>query len=143
MRFSLTICVVISAIFIIFPSELLGLFTNDKSIIEKSVPFLTIVSFTMFPRAINNVVGLGIQGMGDTKWMLYGQILGTITMVGLTYVLIFVADFGILGLFITFLIDESIRCIINVLRFWKGREFFFLKPFEKIITNNAGAKEGV
>ncbi|MNP54846.1 MATE family multidrug exporter [compost metagenome] len=143
MAYSLAVCILISVIFTLFPNELLSVFTNDKSIIEQTAPFLLIVSITMFPRAVNNVVGLSIQGMGDTKWMLYGQIFGTIIMVGLSYVLIFVAGFGIYGLFITFLIDECIRALINIFRFWKGREFFFMKSFEKIITKQTNVEEAV
>lgn len=143
MGYSLAVCVLVSVVFILFPNELLGIFTNDTSIIEKTVPYLLLVSITMFPRAINNVVGLSIQGMGDTKWMLYGQIFGTIIMVGLSYVLIFVADYGIYGLFITFLLDEAIRAVINILRFWRGREFFFLRPFERIISSKSSVEEAV
>lgn len=143
MGYSLAVCAAIAVLFILFPNELLGVFTNDKSIIEQTVPFLLIVSITMFPRAVNNVVGLSIQGMGDTKWMLYGQILGIALLVSLAYLLMFVADLGIYGLFIAFLIDESIRGIINILRFWKGREFFFLQPHKKIIAKNVNMEEAL
>jgi len=70
--------------------------------------------------------------MGDTRWMLYGQILGTVLVITLSYVLIFIANLGLWGIFITLLVDETVRGFINLLRFWKGREFFFLKPFEKV-----------
>ncbi|MDR1840218.1 MAG: MATE family efflux transporter, partial [Treponema sp.] len=69
----------------------------------------------------------------DTKWMLYGQMLGTVLVITLSYALIFTAKLGLWGIFITLLVDETVRGIINLLRFLKGREFFFLKPFEKII----------
>jgi len=93
------------------------------------------VCITMFPRSINNVIGLGIRGMGDTRWMLYGQILGTVLVITLSYVLIFIANLGLWGIFITLLVDETVRGFINLLRFWKGREFFFLKPFENVVSN--------
>ena len=86
----------------------------------------------MFPRAVNNVIGLGIRGMGDTKWMLYGQVFGTTLAIALSYIFIFILNMGLMGIFIMFLIDETVRSIVNILRFWKGREFFFLKPFEKL-----------
>lgn len=141
MRYALAVSVVISVTYLLIPSQLLGIFTNDKSVITEAVPYLMIASFTMYPRAVNNVIGLGIQGMGDTRWMLYGQILGTITMVGLSYILIFVAGLGMTGLFVTFFIDEFVRSIINALRFWKGREFFFLKPFQRVDISDSNAKE--
>jgi len=67
-----------------------------------------------------------------TKWMLYGEIFGTVLAITLSYIFIFVLGFGLLGVFIMFLIDESLRGFINIMRFLKGREFFFLKPFKPI-----------
>ncbi len=130
LHFSLIICVVMAVLFLIFPKLILNFFTNDASLIEYVFPFLMFVSITIFPKSINNVIGLGIRGMGDTKWMLYGQMLGTVLVIILSYVLIFLAGFGLWGIFITLLIDETVRGIINFFRFWKGREFFLLKPFE-------------
>ena len=134
LRFSLVICAVIASLFLIFPKVVIGLFTDDLPLINYAASFLIVVSLTMFPQAINNVIGCGIRGMGDTQWMLYGQIFGTVLLITLSYLLIFTAGLGLLGIFITLLIDETVRGIINLLRFWKGREFFFLKPFEKIIV---------
>lgn len=129
MRISLTICTVISLSFIIFGNSLLKIFTDDNDMVVTCLKYIPIICITMFPRSINNVIGLGIQGMGDTKWMLYGQIIGTIFVVVVSYLLIFTFNFGLMGLFITFLLDETLRSIINLLRFWKGREFFHLKEY--------------
>ena len=134
LRFSLVICAFFAALFLLFSKGILRLFTNDLSLIGYAAPFLMFVSITVFPKSINNVIGLGIRGMGDTKWMLYGQIFGTVLVIILSYVLIFIVNLGLWGIFITLLVDETVRGIINLLRFWKGREFFFLKPFEKIIN---------
>ena len=132
LRVSLIICAVIAASFLIFPKGILRIFTNDTSLVNYAAIFLMISAGTMFPKAINNVIGLGIKGMGDTKWLLYTQIFGTIMLITLAYAFIFTAGMGLLGIFIAFLIDETIRGIINLLRFWKGREIFLLKAFKKI-----------
>jgi putative MATE family efflux protein len=133
--FSLIICAVFAVLFLIFSKGILRLFTNDISLIEYAAPFLMFVSITIFPKSINNVIGLGIRGTGDTKWMLYGQMFGTVLVITLSYLLIFPVGLGLWGIFAALLVDETIRGIVNLLRFWKGREFFFLKPFEKIIGN--------
>ena len=134
LRFSLAICILFAALFVIFPKGIIRLFTNDISLIEYAAAFFMVVSLTLFPQAVNNVIGRGIRGMGDTQWMLYSQIFGTVLVIILSYLLIFTAGLGLWGIFITLLVDETVRGIINLLRFWKGREFFFLKPFEKIIV---------
>ena len=135
MRIALTICIVIAFLFLAFKNSLLSLFTDDVGLVNSAAQYMLIICITMFPRSINNVIGLGIQGMGDTKWMLYGQIFGTTLVVVVSYILIFVAGLGMMGLFITFFIDELIRSIINILRFWKGREFFRLKPFAGVMDS--------
>ena len=132
--FALIFCIFFSFLFIILPKEILGIFTNDNDYINYAASFMIIVSITMFPKAINNVIGLGIRGMGDTKWMLYGQIIGTILVIILSYIFIFIVKMGLMGVFLTFLIDETLRGIINILRFLKGREFFLLKPFNNVIA---------
>jgi putative MATE family efflux protein len=134
LRFSLVICAFFAALFLILPQGIIRLFTDDRSLVEYAAAFFMVVALTLFPQAVNNVIGRGIRGMGDTQWMLYSQIFGTVLVITLSYLLIFTAGLGLWGIFITLLIDETVRGIINLLRFWKGREFFFLKPFEKIIV---------
>jgi putative MATE family efflux protein len=132
LRISLVICAVVAALYFAFPKALLRIFTNDLSLIDYAATFLLIIPFIMFPQAINNVIGRGIRGMGDTRWMLYSQIFGTCLVITLSYTLIFTAGLGLLGIFVTLLVDETVRGIVNLLRFWKGREVFFLKPYKKI-----------
>jgi putative MATE family efflux protein len=134
LRISLVICAVIAALYFAFPKLILRIFTNDMSLINYAASFLLVIPFIMFPQAVNNVIGRGIRGMGDTRWMLYSQIFGTCLVITLSYLLIFTAGLGLLGIFITLLVDETVRGIINLLRFWKGREVFFLKPFGKVIV---------
>ncbi|MCL2185739.1 MAG: MATE family efflux transporter [Treponema sp.] len=129
---ALIVCTVVAVIFCIFPKDILGLFTSDILLVNFASPFLIFVTLVMFPQAVNIVIGYGIRGTGDTRWMFYTQILGTILVITLSYILIFSAGLGLWGVFITFLADEFIRSIINLLRFWKGREVFFLKPFERV-----------
>lgn len=127
--FSLLVAVAIIVVFLTIPEQILGIFTDDSNFIAQTLGYLLIVSFTILPKTINNVIGLSIRGLGDAKWMLYSQIFGTVFVVTVSYLLVFVAGMGLMGVFVTFLIDESIRGIVNSLRFWKGREVFFLKPF--------------
>jgi len=130
LSFALIVCAVVAAVFCMFSKNILSLFTSDTVLVEFAAPFLVFVTLTMFPQAVNIVVGYGIRGTGDTKWMFYTQILGTILVASLSYILIFIAGLGLWGVIITFLADETIRSVINMLRFSKGREFFLMKPFK-------------
>lgn len=119
--FSLAVCVVIAAVFHTIPRPLLSLFTDDPEVLTISVPYLVFVSWILFPKAVNNVIGLCIRGMGDTRWMLYTQIFGTAFMILCGYVLILRSPLGLSGIFVTLLWDESIRSVLNLFRFLFSR----------------------
>jgi putative MATE family efflux protein len=114
---SLAVCAAVAAVFHAFPRQLLGLFTDDPTVVEVSVPYLKFVSWILFPKAVNNVIGLCIRGLGDTRWMLLTQIFGTCFMVLGGYYLILVSGLGLSGIFLTLLLDEALRGTANLIRF--------------------------
>lgn len=85
------------------------------------MPHLVFISRILFPKAVNNVIGLCIRGMGDTRWMLKTQVFGTVFMVSCGYWLILHQGLGLRGIFITLLADEALRGAANLLRFLRGR----------------------
>lgn len=103
----------------IFPRFTLGLFTTDKSVIEMSVIYIILVAANLFGKSGNIIIGSGIRGYGDTRWMLFTQTMGTFGVVGLAALFVFVFKLGMLGVFIAVLCDEALRAIINYIRFSK------------------------
>jgi putative MATE family efflux protein len=125
--FSVTFCFVFTVAFAVFPRQIISIFTPDVQLIEKAAPFLIITAFTMIPRAINIISGNGIRGYGDTMWMLVTQIFGIVFIISLSYVLMFPIGLGMYGLFIGMFSDETVRCIINTIRFYRGETSIFHK----------------
>ena len=101
----------------IFPRLTLSLFTTDKDVIEMSVIYIIMVAANLFGKSGNIIVGNGIRGYGDTKWMLFTQIMGTIGVVSLAALCVFVFKLGMLGVFIAVLCDEGLRAVINYIRY--------------------------
>ena len=101
----------------IFPRLTLNLFTTDKEVIEMSVIYIILVTANLFGKSGNIIIGNGIRGYGDTKWMFFTQALGTVRVVGLAFLCVFVFKLGMLGVFIAVLCDEAIRAVINFIRF--------------------------
>ena len=134
-RYAFLFCFVASAFFLSMPHSILGIFTSDEQIIRSSAPLLAIVAITIYPIAINVVIGNAIRGMKDTQWMFLTQIFGTLFTISVSALLIFVFDMGILGVFVTTFFDETVRACLNFVRFYRGREFFvkFLN-FRKFVT---------
>lgn len=121
LAFSIVVCVAVGILFYLIPRQLLQLFTDDAAILDISVPYLRFVVWILFPKAVNNVIGLSIRGMGDTRWMLYTQIFGTVFMITAGYLLILQTGFGLTGVFLTLLADEAIRSVANLIRFTRGK----------------------
>ncbi len=103
----------------IFPRLTLSLFTTDKAVIEMSVIYIILVAANLFGKSGNIIIGSGIRGYGDTKWMLITQILGTVGVICLSAFFVFVLKFGMLGVFVAVLLDEAVRAVINFIRFLK------------------------
>ena len=52
---------------LIFPTEMIGLYTDDNKLIEAALPTLNVISGTMFFFAIAQVLFSGVSGTGNTK----------------------------------------------------------------------------
>jgi len=116
---------------IIFPKELIGIFTTDSSIIETSSIFLLLISLNMYAKSANVIVGNGIKGYGDTRWMFCSQIFGTIFVLALASFFVYGLKLGMLGVYLAVIGDEIVRSIINSIRFLKIR--FFDRNYGKLI----------
>lgn len=113
---------------ITIPEQIIALFTNDSSIITTSSIYLLIIGINLFSKSANIIIGNGIRGSGNTKWMLYTQIFGTISIVGVAAFFVYVCKFGITGVFLAVLVDEAVRALINfwkylrIVKEWKGQD---------------------
>ena len=137
--YTLSFCVLFAMSFLVFPKQILSIFTPDLALIQKAAPFLMITAFTMMPRAMNIISGNGIRGYGDTIWMLATQIFGIVFIISLSYALMFPLGLGMYGLFIGMFSDETVRCVINTIRFYRGETSIFHKAFvpEKVMLDEA------
>ena len=114
------IAVLFLIVFLTIPEMILRIFTSDASIISSSVIFLVVAAVNFFPRSANIVLGSGIRGFGDTKWMMKTQVFGTVFVVALSLLFVLVLKLGILGVFLATVSDETARSLINYVRYRKG-----------------------
>ena len=111
------VCVLVSILFLMIPREILSLFTPDVHTLDTAVPYLMFICWILFPKTINNVMGPAIRAMGDTRWMLYTQIFGTVFTIAAGYWLILCSGLGLMGIFVTLLADEALRGFANLIYF--------------------------
>lgn len=114
---SAVIAIVTLVICSIFPRQILGLFTSDEQIIASCGVYLVMVCINLFGKSANIMIGSGIKGYGDTKWMLFTQIFGTIIIIASACLFVYVFELGIMGVFLAVIVDEAIRALINLGKF--------------------------
>lgn len=104
---------------LLFPKTIISWFTTDAAVIAASVVYLIIISIDLFPKAGNIIIGSGIKGYGNTKWMLGTQLFGTVFVVCMSALFVMVFHCGITEIFIIVVADETLRCIMNSLKLKK------------------------
>lgn len=108
------ISLVTLAVCLVFPRQILGLFSSDKQIITGCGIYLIMVCINLFGKSGNIIIGSGIKGSGDTKWMLCTQIFGTVLVVSCASLFVYVLKLGIAGVFLAVIVDEAVRAMINL-----------------------------
>ena len=117
------ICIVIAlgmiVMGILFPRQILSVFTKDANIVETSGIFLLMISINLFSKSGNIIVGNCIRGSGDTRWMFITQVFGTVFVICMACIFVFVLKLGIAGVFLAVMSDEAVRAVINYVRYRK------------------------
>lgn len=135
-NFTSNVCIVLNlilvsigmAVFCLFPRPILGIFTSDARIILMSAPFLVYAGITMIPKSMNVVIGGSIRAYGDTRWMLYSQIFGSVLVVALSWYLVYMLKLDMTAIYITLFADETARSLINYAHYRRK----FVKPASQV-----------
>ena len=118
-----SICFVIALIMVAasfsFPQEIISVFTKDERITTTSGIYLLFIALNLFSKSGNIIVGSGIRGSGDTKWMFCTQIFGTIFVISCASLFVFALHLGVAGVFFAVMVDEFVRFIINLVKYMK------------------------
>ncbi len=119
--FTMALCVVIGAIFLLFPVSLMSIFVKEADLQVKLAALAPLLAVIIFPKAINIVGGNSIRGMGKTTWLMVTQLLGTMIIAALGAVFLFGLKWGLTGIMIAVLIDELWRGSANLIYFYRSR----------------------
>lgn len=120
------IALTILVICIVAPHQIIGLFTTDESIIKSCGLYLILMCVNLYGKSANIIIGNGIRGSGDTRWMLFTQIFGTIFIICCAALFVYVFHLGIAGVFLAIIVDEIVRACINF-----GKMLRIIKIFDK------------
>jgi len=114
--------VIVGAIFYIFAPFLAGLFSEDAEIIDLVVKVLRIIALFQPFLCITLVISSALQGAGDTKFPMYATFIGIwgVRVLGV-YILGMKLNLGLVGVWISYALDVTVRGIILMIRFMKGK----------------------
>ena len=113
---SATVSLITLILCIIFPHQVVSLFTKEASIIDQCRLFLILMSLNLFSKSGNIIIGSAIRGFGAPQWMFFTQIFGTIFVISLGCLFVLVLHLGISGVFFAVLLDEFVRFMINAVK---------------------------
>jgi len=123
---AIKLCLIVSAVFsvflLVFPGSVALLFTREPDVTSNIVIALRILALFVPSQIIQIAVCGGLRGGGDTKWPLISTMIGVLGMrMVLGYFFIVLFKWCIAGAWLCWLLDQTSRMVIILIRFKRGR----------------------
>lgn len=108
----------VGLILFLFPREFVLLFTRDEGVIELGVIYLRLVAVSQPSLALTFVLAGGLNGAGDTRWVMYTTVFGLwFFRLPLAYFMGVTLGYGVFGAWVAMIIDILVRSLILGYRF--------------------------
>ena len=121
------ITVGVAAALWVIAGPLYGIFSADERVIALGAQVMAVEVFLEIGRSFNIVLVRNLQAVGDVKFpVIVGIFSQWVIGVGVGYLLGVVLNWGLVGLWIAFALDENFRAAIFVLR-WKSGKWRSMK----------------
>ena len=121
------ITVGIAAALWVIAGPLYGIFSADERVIALGAQVMAVEVFLEMGRSFNIVLVRNLQAVGDVKFpVIVGIFSQWVIGVGVGYLLGVVLNWGLVGLWVAFALDENFRAAIFVLR-WKSGKWRSMK----------------
>ena len=114
---SAAVSVVMLAVCLLIPEKIIGIFSSDENIIAGCGIYLVLMCVNLYGKSGNIIIGSAIRGSGNTKWMFYTQIAGSVIVISSALLFVHVFHMGIAGVFAAIIADELIRATINYIKY--------------------------
>lgn len=112
----------VGLVFLLFPGQIVGFFTNDPEIVALGTMPLRMVGLIQPLLAASMIFAGGLRGAGDTRFPMVATG-GSIWLIRLPLAYLFTFGFGwgLVGAWIALALDLSVRGSLNFLRFRGGK----------------------
>jgi putative MATE family efflux protein len=109
-------------VFLLFPAQIVGFFTNEAQVVELGALPLQMVGLIQPILAATMIFAGGLRGAGDTRFpMAVTGVSIWLLRLPLAYLFGLVLGWGLLGAWSALALDLSMRGLLNFLRFRGGR----------------------
>ncbi|MDA3779224.1 MAG: MATE family efflux transporter [Bacteroidales bacterium] len=106
---------------LIFPEEVISIYTNNPILIKNSVPALYVISGTSFFIAIGFILFSGVSGTGNTKTSFIIEVIVMIVYVFITYLFANVFKYSIAGVWSVEFIYGGLIALFSIIYLKSGR----------------------
>lgn len=114
--------ILIGAILFVFAPQIVRIFTATKEIQEMVITVLRLIALFQCFIAITQIFTSALQGAGDTKFPMYATLIGIWGVrVGIGYFMGVVMNMGLLGVWIAYALDITLRSFLLIIRFNLGK----------------------
>ncbi len=104
-----------------FSKAIIHVFTTDPPTVALGQKAIFIFALAQIPKALNNVLSGNLRGIGMLRWLMWTTIAFVVVFeVGFNYISFFIFGWGIYGMWGIQALDESVRLVLNFIRFKNG-----------------------
>lgn len=112
----------LGAVMVIFPAQLVALFSNDPAVIVAATPILRAAGLVQPALAVSFILLGAMRGAGDTRWPLLSRLVTTwIVRLPMTFVLVGWLGLGLPGVWLAMCTDFTLQALLAIGRFRSGR----------------------
>ncbi|MDO4564052.1 MAG: MATE family efflux transporter [Clostridia bacterium] len=116
-RYSSSIGVLLSVLFIVFRRQLIGLFSDDPEVIALGSIIVVFVALACLAQTAQVVLSGSLRGAGDSRYVALSSLISVgVLRPLLSYVLCYPVGLGLIGAWIGLCFDQALRLVFSYVR---------------------------
>lgn len=121
-RMTLIVSTILFFVFLLGGRGIVGLFSTDAEVLSKGAVIMIICAFTTHSQTSQVIITGSLRGAGDTKFVAVSSLISiAIVRPFLTRLFAFPMGWGVIGAWIAVFVDQTMRLVINFIRFKGGK----------------------
>lgn len=126
-KVALIAALIVAVILVVFNKLILSAFTSNQEVITFGGKVILALAILQIPKAVNIVFSGNLRGSADLAWLMWLAIIGVILFETIgAYILSYILQTGLVGLWAIQSLDETSRLTLNYFRF-KGKKWKILE----------------